>query len=73
MKYSKTKKLAEFAELESKDRALQCLNHMVTDALECVPECLAYMSLLKQKEVFRFCAITQVMAIATLAELYNNY
>lgn len=45
---------------------------MVTDALECVPECLDYMALLKTKEVFRFCAITQVMAIATLADLYNN-
>ena len=45
---------------------------MVTDALECIPECLAYMNLLKTPEIFRFCAITQVMAIATLAELYNN-
>jgi farnesyl-diphosphate farnesyltransferase len=26
----------------------------------------------RTKEIFRFCAITQVMAIATLAELYNN-
>jgi hypothetical protein len=31
-----------------------------------------YMALLKTEEVFRFCAIPQVMAIATLAELYNN-
>merc|ERR1712146_581788 len=30
------------------------------------------MALLKTEEVFRFCAIPQVMAIATLAELYNN-
>jgi len=28
--------------------------------------------LLKTEEVFRFCAIPQVMAIATLEELYNN-
>lgn len=45
---------------------------MVTDALGCVPECLKYMELLKNKQVFRFCAIPQVMAIATLADLYNN-
>ncbi len=30
------------------------------------------MSMLKTEEVFRFCAIPQVMAIATLGELYNN-
>jgi farnesyl-diphosphate farnesyltransferase len=46
---------------------------MVTDALTCVPECLEYMSLLRTKEIFRFCAITNVMAIATLADLYNNH
>jgi farnesyl-diphosphate farnesyltransferase len=45
---------------------------MVTDALQCIPECLEYMHQLQTREVFRFCAITQVMAIATLAELYNN-
>lgn len=31
-----------------------------------------YMKLLKTEEVFRFCAIPQVMAIATLNELYDN-
>ena len=30
------------------------------------------MELLHTEEVFRFCAIPQVMAIATLSELYNN-
>ena len=52
--------------------AVSLLNHLVTDALDCIPECLEYMALLKTEEVFRFCAIPQVMAIATLAELYNN-
>lgn len=45
---------------------------MVMNVLECVPECLKYMELLKIKAIFRFCAIPQVMAIATLSELYNN-
>lgn len=49
-----------------------CLNHLVTDALRHVPDALAYMSSLKNKQVFRFCAIPQVMAIATLAKVYNN-
>jgi farnesyl-diphosphate farnesyltransferase len=36
-----------------------------TDSLE-------YMSRLRDQQVFRFCAIPQVMAIATLAECYDN-
>lgn len=64
--------LGELAESSSRVRAVHCLNHLITDALRCVPECLAYMDLLRKEEVFRFCAIPQVMAITTLAELYNN-
>ena len=57
-KYSKTGKLAELAEEEATERGVLCVNHMVTDALECIPECLDYMNLLKTPEIFRFCAIT---------------
>jgi len=53
-------------------KSIACLNHLVTDALRHVPDALTYMSLLKNKNVFRFCAIPQVMAIATLAKVYNN-
>ncbi len=53
-------------------KSLACINHMVTDALRHVPDALAYMSLLRNKKVFSFCAIPQVMAIATLAKVYNN-
>lgn len=52
--------------------SVACLNHMVSDALRHVPDCLAYLYMLKNKKVFRFCAIPQVMAIATLAKVYNN-
>lgn len=71
--YSVSKDLGEFAKPEAKEQAVHCLNHLITDALECVPDCLQYMSLLKTEEVFRFCAIPQVMAIATLRDLYNNH
>lgn len=71
-KYSKTGDLGDFAKPENVKSAVECLNDLITDALECVPECLEYMNLLKTEEVFRFCAIPQVMAIATLADLYNN-
>jgi len=55
-----------------KENALKCLNEMITDALELVPSCLAYLSELQCLEVFRFCAIPQVMAMATLANCYAN-
>lgn len=70
--YTRTKELGELAKPENRAQAVACLNHLVTNALECVPECLEYIGMLKTAEVFRFCAIPQVMAIATLSELYNN-
>jgi farnesyl-diphosphate farnesyltransferase len=50
----------------------ECLNCLVANALELVPDSLEYLARLKTPEVFRFCAIPQVMAIATLAECFNN-
>ena len=114
--YTTTGDLGELATPEARPRAVACLNELVTDALECVPECMQYMTMLKvcrhhrhrhrrlhlyssnrlghhhphhplllilfvlapplplaqTEEVFRFCAIPQVMAIATLADLYDN-
>ena len=71
-KYTKSSNLGELADPENSVKAVQCLNEMVTNALECVPECLKYLDLLHTGEVFRFCAIPQIMAIATLADLYGN-
>ncbi|GKY97357.1 hypothetical protein MPSEU_000694100 [Mayamaea pseudoterrestris] len=74
-KYSATGELGYFADPttpEVQAKALECLNELVTDALELVPDCLAYMDKLECAEVFRFCAIPQVMAIATLAKCYSN-
>jgi len=47
--------------------AIACLNELVTDGLEHAPACLHYLALLKNNTVFSFCAVPQVMAIATLA------
>ena len=52
--------LGELTLPENRGKAVECLNHLVTDALTCVPECLQYMKLLQTEEVFRFCAIPQV-------------
>lgn len=70
--YSLSQTLGELADASARQRAVHCLNHLVTNALEHVPECLRYMDMLRTEEVFRFCAIPQVMAIATLSDLYNN-
>jgi farnesyl-diphosphate farnesyltransferase len=74
-KYSKSGDLGYFAKQEDADakaKALECLNELVTDALELVPDCLTYMSKLRCSEIFRFCAIPQVMAIATLDKCFAN-
>jgi farnesyl-diphosphate farnesyltransferase len=52
--------------------AKECLHAMIADALVHVPYVIEYMASLKERSVFLFCAIPQVMAIATLAKLYNN-
>lgn len=74
-KYSKSGDLGYFANQTDKEAAAQslcCLNELVTDALELVPDCLTYLSKLQCREIFRFCAIPQVMAIATLDKCYAN-
>lgn len=64
--------LSDFKDRGNRKFALAVLNHMITDALRHVPHCLEYMSRLRTTDVFNFVAIPQVMAIATLAECYNN-
>lgn len=74
-KYSKNGDLGYFAnqdDSEAKKQALYCLNELVTDALTLVPDCLTYLSKLQCAEIFRFCAIPQVMAIATLDKCFHN-
>lgn len=64
--------LGAFAEAPRAARSLACLNHMVTDALALVPDSLAYLSLIRDRKIFEFCAIPQVMAMSTLELCYNN-
>ncbi|KAL7888734.1 hypothetical protein AOLI_G00037080 [Acnodon oligacanthus] len=62
----------DFAQPQNLSSALACLNLLVTDALRHVPDVIAYLSRLRNQSVFNFCAIPQVMAIATLSACYNN-
>lgn len=64
--------LEDLKDHPSSPQSIACLNAMVTDALSLVPDCLEYLSMLRNKQIFIFCAIPQVMAIATLAKVYNN-
>jgi farnesyl-diphosphate farnesyltransferase len=64
---------SELFQLKHKEAALHSLNEYVTDALKHTPSCLDYLREITSPSIFRFCAIPQVMAIATLALCYNNY
>lgn len=65
--------LADLKGPENRASALACLNELITNALQHVPDVFAYMKRLRNQSVFNFCAIPQVMAIATLALCYDNY
>ncbi|GAA6098416.1 squalene synthase isoform X1, partial [Tachysurus ichikawai] len=65
-------RLEDFSQPQHLSSALSCLNMLVTDALRHVPDVIAYLSRLRNQSVFNFCAIPQVMAIATLSACYNN-
>ncbi|KAI9598758.1 isoprenoid synthase domain-containing protein [Syncephalis fuscata] len=62
----------EFRDPKNRKQALACLNHMCLDALSHIPDAIEYMSLIRNQSVFNFCAIPQVMAISTLALVFNN-
>ena len=47
-------------------RALDVLNDLVGDAVELIPRCLEFMSLLKDEAIFRFCAIPQVQIFSSM-------
>jgi len=52
--------------------SVNALNAMVCDALRHFPDSLLYLQKLQDEAIFRFCAIPQLMALYTLAELYNQ-
>ncbi|CAL1545763.1 unnamed protein product [Lymnaea stagnalis] len=69
-KYAKD--IGDFAQPENREKALVCLNELITSALEHISSSLLFMSRLKNQSIFNFVAIPQVMAIATLERCYNN-
>ncbi len=61
-----------FSENPNSKNAASCLNHLINNALAHVIDCLEYLKKIKHHRIFKFCAIPQVMAIATLCKAYNN-
>ena len=61
---------------ENVARGVACLNHLITLTLHDVPKVLEFLTHLSEltndRSVFNFCAIPQVMAIATLLLCYDN-
>ncbi|CAA7047528.1 unnamed protein product [Microthlaspi erraticum] len=65
-------KLEELKNEEKSTESVQCLNHMVTNALIHVEDSLKFMAALRDPAIFNFCAIPQIVDIGTLALCYNN-
>ncbi len=53
-------------------RSMYVLSSMLLDAMSHATHALDYLALLKEQSVFNFCAIPQVMAIATIELMFNN-
>jgi len=66
------KNFSDFANPANEQAALECMTDMVLDALHHVNDCLLYLAAIKDQSVFNFCAIPQVMAIATLDLVFRN-
>ena len=70
--YGAFKEMKEMCAPENETQALWVLSGLVVDILRHAPDCLDYLRLLKNQSAFNFCAIPQVMAIATLNVVFMN-
>ena len=52
--------LEDLALPQHRTAAVHCLNLLITNALQHVPDALLYMSRIRNQSVFNFCAIPQV-------------
>ncbi|KAI3979505.1 hypothetical protein MKX01_001697 [Papaver californicum] len=65
-------KLEDLTYKENSEKAVCCLNDMVTDALSHAEDCLEYISVLRDSTIFRPCAVLLIINFRTLALCYNN-
>jgi len=64
--------IGEFNKNPKAEDSLKCMNELIIDGLRHVPNVIEYLSALENKKIFNFCAIPQIMAIATMNEIFNN-
>ncbi|XP_055343464.1 squalene synthase-like isoform X2 [Paramacrobiotus metropolitanus] len=57
---------------DNRPAALSCLDELVGNGLTHVPDVMEYLHAIRTPSVFAFCAIPQVMAMATLERCFNN-
>lgn len=57
---------------KSQEQALYCISELVLNAMNHINDALVYLANVNDPSCFSFCAIPQVMAVATLAAVYNN-
>jgi len=65
-------KFEDFKKPENATNAVYCLNDLITNAMEHLPDCVDYLAGLRDRNVFNFCAIPQIMAMGTYAACYEN-
>ena len=54
------------------DQGVKCLDHLICDAIKHLPQCFEYLREFKNDRMFKFCAIPQIMALATLNLCFGN-
>lgn len=69
-KYATT--LAAFTKPENVQQGLYCISNLTLLSLSHVPDVLEYLANIGDQSYFQFCAIPQVMSIATLELVYQN-
>lgn len=52
--------------------AIGCLNVLINDAFQHLPDTIAYLSLVSRMTIFKFFAIPQIIAVGTLEKMFNN-
>lgn len=67
-----TEDLKNFVQEKYTAKGLQCINHMILNAMDHIEFVIQYLSMINEQTTFQFCVIPQVMAIATLNLLTNN-
>ena len=61
-----------FKDFSNDIESRNCINELVVDAMELIPDIFSYHEHINNKNIFESCAIPQIMAIATLDKCYDN-